>query len=117
MNLLIKRTYKLAIIILLPLSILSALIEWKRLPISILIGGILGLANLRGIARGIEGLIVKNRPTGMLVFFSLLRLTVLASILAILLIYKLVNIFGFLIGFTVVLIVIIKEGLSVAKEM
>jgi hypothetical protein len=117
MNLLIKRTYKLAIIILLPLSILSALIEWKRLPISILIGGILGLANLRGIARGIEGLIVKNRPTGMLVFFSLLRLTVLASILAILLIYKLVNIFGFLIGFTVVLIVIIKVGLSVAKEM
>jgi hypothetical protein len=117
MNLLIKRTYKLAIIILLPLSILSAFIEWKRLPISILIGGILGLANLRGIARGVEGLIVKNRPSGVLIFFSLLRLTILASILAILVIFKLVNIFGILIGFTVVFIVIIKEGLSVAKEL
>ena len=117
MNLFIKRTYKLAIIILLPLSILSAFIEWKRLPISILVGGILGLVNLRGISRGVEGLVGTHNPTGKLVFFSLFRLTILAAILTILVIYKLVNIFGVLIGFTVVVIVIIKEGLRAAKEM
>jgi len=117
MNLLVKRTFKLSIIILLPLSILSAFIEWKKLPISILIGGILGLVNLRGLARGVEGLIGAYRPTGKLVIFSLLRLSILACILIILLFYKLVNPFGLLIGFTVVFVSIIKEGLRAAKEL
>ncbi|MEW6215173.1 MAG: ATP synthase subunit I [Nitrospirota bacterium] len=117
MNLLIKRIYKQAIIILLPISIISAFIEWKRLPISILIGGTLGLANLRGLARGVEGLIRTQRPTAAIIFFSLLRLSILAFILIILIIYKLINIFGVLIGFTVVFIVILIEGLKVAKEL
>jgi hypothetical protein len=116
-NLLIKRTYKQSIIILLSLSMLSAFIEWKKFPISILVGGILGLANLGGIARAVEGLIRKHRSSGRLIFFSIFRLTILASILTILVVYKLVNIFGVLIGFTVVVIVILKEGLRAAKEM
>lgn len=116
MNLLIKRTYKQSIIILLAISILSAFIEWKKLPISILVGGILGLANLGGIARGVEGLVRKHRSSGRLIFFSIFRLTILTAILTILVIYKLVNIFGILIGFTVVSISIIKEGLKIARE-
>ncbi len=117
MNLLVKRTFKQSIIILLSLSILSAFIEWKKLPVSILIGGVLGLANLRAIARGVENLIKTYRPTGKLIFLSIFRLFILASVLTILVVYKLVNIFGVLIGFTVVVIVILKEGLKVAKEM
>jgi hypothetical protein len=117
MNLLIKRTYKQSVIILLTVSILSAFIEWKRLPVSILVGGILGLANLGGIARGVEGLIRKHRSSGKLIFFSIFRLTILTAILTILVIYKQVNIFGLLIGFTVVFIVIMKEGLRASKEM
>jgi len=115
-NLLIKRTYKQSIIILLPVSILSAFIEWKKLPLSILVGGILGLVNLRGIVRGVQGLIGHGSP-GKLIFLSIFRLGILASILTILVIYKLVNIFGILIGFTIVVIAIIKEGLRAAKEM
>jgi hypothetical protein len=117
MHLLVKRTFKQSIIILLSLSILSAFIEWRKLPISILVGGILGLVNLRAIARGVEGLIKTYRPTGKLIFFSIFRLMILGSILTILVVYKLVNIFGILIGFTVVVIVILKEGLRAAKEM
>lgn len=113
---LVKRTFKQSVIILLPLSILSAFIEWKKLPLSILIGGILGLVNLRSLARGVEGLIGTYRPTGKLVIFSLLRLTILACILTILLFYRLVNPFGLLIGFTVVFISILKEGLRCARE-
>ncbi|MDI6890159.1 MAG: hypothetical protein QMC83_04365 [Thermodesulfovibrionales bacterium] len=108
---LVKRTYRQALIILLPLSILSAFIEWKRLPLSILIGGILGLLNLRGLARGVEGLVGTYRPTGKLLFLSLLRLSMLALILTILVIYRLVNILGILIGFTIVFISLIIEGL------
>ncbi|MEW6003048.1 MAG: hypothetical protein AB1638_10435 [Nitrospirota bacterium] len=114
---LIKRIYKQLIIILLPLSTLSALIEWKRLPLSIIIGGILGLANLKGLAWGVEGLIWKHRSSGRLIFFSLLRFLILAFILAILVIYRLVNIFGILAGFTVVFILVLKEGLRYAREL
>jgi len=115
---LVKRTFKQTVIILVPLSILSAFIEWKRLPLSILVGGILGLVNLRSLARGVEGLMGSYRPTGAkLVVFSLLRLAILACFLAVLLIYRLVNPFGLLIGFTVVFISIMKEGLRATKEL
>lgn len=114
---LIKRIYKQAIIILLPLSILSAFIEWKKLPVSIFIGGALGLANLKGLAWGVEGLIGTYRPSGKLIFFSLIRLFILACILIILAIFRLVNFLGILIGFTVIFILLLKEGLRAAKNL
>jgi len=114
---LVKRVYKQGIFILLPIAVLSAFFEWKKLPLSILVGGVLGLVNLRGLVRAVEGLIGTYRPTGKLVIFSLLRLTVLAAILTILVAFKLVNIFGILIGFTVVFILIMKEGLKISKEL
>lgn len=114
---LIKRIYKQAIIILLPLSILSAFIEWKKLPVSIFIGGALGLANLKGLVWGVEGLIGTYRPGGKLIFFSLIRLFILACILIILAIFRLVNFLGILIGFTVIFILLLKEGLRAAKNL
>jgi hypothetical protein len=87
----------------------------RKLALSILIGGILGLVNLRGLARGVEGLIGSYRPTGKIVFLSLLRLTALAVILGILFYYK-ADPLGILIGFTVVFAAIIKEGLRSVKE-
>lgn len=113
---LIKRINKQAIIILLPLSILSAFIDWKKLPISILIGGVLGLANLKGLAWGVKGLIGAARPNVTLVFLSFLRLFIIAFILGILLYYRLINLIGILIGFTVVFVFVVKEGLRAAKE-
>lgn len=114
---LIKKIYKQGIIILLPLSILSALIEWKKLPVSILIGGALGIANLKGLAWGVESLIGTQRPSGKIVFLSLMRLFILACILIILAYLRLINIFGILIGFTVIFILLLKEGLRAAKEL
>ncbi len=116
MNPLVKRTFRLSAIILIPLSIFSAF-TWGRTPaMSILIGGILGLVNLRGLARGVEGLIGSYKPTGKIIFLSLLRLTALAFILAILFYYKAVDVLGILVGFTIVFAAIIKEGLKTVKE-
>lgn len=84
---------------------------------SILIGGILGLVNLRGIARGVEGLIGSQRPTGKIIFLSLLRLTALALILGILFYYEAVDVLGILIGFTIVFAAIIKEGLHSVRQL
>jgi hypothetical protein len=91
---------------------------WGRTPaMSILIGGIIGLVNLRGLARGVEGLISSYRPTGKIIFLSLLRLTALAIVLGILFYYRAVDVLGILIGFTVVFAAIIKEGLRSVKEL
>ena len=116
MNPIIKRTFRLSAIILLPLSVASALMWGRKLALSILIGGILGLVNLRGLARGVEGLFGSYRATGKIIFFSLLRFTALAVILGILFYYRSVDVLGILIGFTVVFAAIIKEGLRSVKE-
>lgn len=114
---LLNRIYKRAVFILLPLALLSAFIEWKRLPLSILIGGILGLINLRGLARGVYSLIGTDRPTAKIVISTMLRLGFLAVVLILLFASKVVNVFGILIGFTVVFVLIMTEGLRAAKEL
>ena len=114
---LLTRIYKRAFIILLPLALLSAFIEWKKLPMSILIGGILGLINLRGLARGVYSLIGTSRPTAKIVISTILRLGLLAVVLILLFALKVVNVFGILVGFTVVFVLIMTEGLRAAKEM
>lgn len=113
---LVKRINKQGIVILLLLSFISAFFEWKKLPISILLGGALGLANLRGLEWGLERLFGTYRPRGKLLFLSFFRFFILACILLIMALLKLVNFFGILIGFTVVFILIIKEGLRTASN-
>ena len=114
---LLNRIYKRAILILIILALLSAFIEWKKLPMSILIGGILGLINLRGLARGVYSIVGTYRPTAKMVISTIFRLGFLAVVLIILFALKVVNVFGILIGFTVVFVLIITEGLRAAKEM
>jgi hypothetical protein len=116
MSELVRRIYKQGIIILLPVAVISAFFEWKKLPISILLGGALGFANLKGLEWGLERIFVTYRPRGKLIFLSFFRFFILACILLILAILKLVNLFGILIGFTVVFILILKEGLLAATR-
>jgi hypothetical protein len=114
---LLNKIYKRAVFILVPLALLSAFIEWKKLPFSILIGGILGLINLRGLARGVYSIVGTYRPTAKIVISTILRLGFLAVVLILLFALKVVNVFGILIGFTVVFILIMTEGLRAAKEL
>ena len=114
---LLNRIYKRAVFILVPLALLSAFIEWKKLPMSIIIGGILGLINLRGLARGVYSLVGTYRPTAKIVISTILRLGLLAVVLILLFALKVVNVFGILIGFTVVFVLIMTEGLRAAKDM
>jgi len=115
---LIKRITKQTIIFLLPLSILSAFIEWKKFPISILIGGIIGLLNLKSLTKGVEELAgtYQQPPKGRLYLASFLRLFIIACILVIFILLKAINILGILIGFTGFFIILVKEGLKAAKE-
>ena len=113
----IKRVYRQSVFVLIPFAIVSAVIEWKRLPLSILIGGILALANLKGLAWGIGGLVgAAEQVSAKLVFFSLIRFFILFVILIILMWLKVINIAGIFVGITTVLIVLLKEGFKAAKD-
>ncbi len=113
---LITRIAKKALLVLIPLALLSAFIEWKKLPASVLIGGILGLANIKGLAWGVRGLLGNGKATGRMIFFSMFRLFLLFIVLALLVYLKLVNVFGILAGFTVIFILLMIEGLRYAKS-
>ncbi len=112
---LITRIYKKSFLILLPLALLSALIEWKKLPVSIIIGGALGFANIKGLAWSVRGLMGTGRVSGGMILFSMFRLFLLFVILLLLVYLRLVNIFGILAGFTVIFALLMTEGLKYAK--
>jgi len=114
---LIKRINKKAVVALTVCAALSAFVEWKKLPASIIIGGVLGLANIRGLSWSVEGLIGTHKATGKMIFFSIFRLVILCVIISMLVYLKLVNIFGILIGFTVIFILLITEGLKYAEKI
>jgi hypothetical protein len=111
---LIKRVSRSGLVILLALSALSALYEWKQFPVSILLGGVLGLLNLKGLAWGLRDF-AQYRPSGKVIFLSLLRFFLMAVILISLVVARKIHPVGVLIGFTVVFALIIREGLRMAK--
>lgn len=113
----IKTLYKQSAILVLIAAAVSAYFEWKKLPASILIGGVLGVANHRALSWGVSGMLDADRSYVRLLFFSMFRLLIIFIILFALIMLKLVNILGVLIGFTIVFTLILKEGLVAAKKM
>jgi len=112
-----KALYKQSAIALVLAAAISAYFEWKKLPMSILIGGSLGLANHRALSWGVMGMLDVDRSYVRLLFFSMFRLLIIFLILFVLIMLKLVNILGILIGFTIVFTLILKEGFLAAKKM
>ncbi len=126
---LIKRVTKQTLFIVVPLALLSLLVDWNSetlrflrpfgnpnfVTTSILIGAVLGIANLRGMAWGIESLLGTRQANTRLVFLSLLRLFLLFAVIIILVALHRINLLGFLAGMTIVFIILIKEALRTAK--
>jgi hypothetical protein len=113
---LIRRTAKKALLVLPPVAAISALFGWKLVPISIIVGGVLGLVNIRGLAWGVEGLLGTHRATGRMIFFSMFRLLILFISLGFLVALRLVNVFGILVGLTIVFILLLIEGYRISKK-
>ncbi len=113
---LIKKTARDAALALPLFAAASALIEWKKMPLSIIIGGALCLVNIRGLAWGVQGLLGTGKATGRMIFFSMFRLLMLFIILSLLVYLKLVNIFGILTGLTIVFVLLMVEGLRCARH-
>lgn len=127
---LIKKVLKQTLFVTVPLVALSLLVDWNReslrflrpfgnpdyVTVSIILGAILGIANLRGLIWGLEGMLGTQQANVKLVFLSLLRLFILFAIIIVLAALHLINFLGLLVGMTVVFVFLIKEGLKMAQR-
>lgn len=125
---LIKGVIRKSVPLLLILCGISLTIKWDRvsftklfgntryIPHSIIIGGLLGLANLKGLVWGIETLLGTQRANTRLIYLSLIRLGTLFTIIIILTALRLINLIGLVTGLTTVFLVMIFEGLKKAKR-
>lgn len=89
--------------------------EW-RFALSVLIGGLIGLVNFRGIVWSVNALLGTEKAQSKMVFLSFFRLLIIFSLLVILAVFEVIRAYGLLVGFTIVFIIIIKEGLLKARS-
>ncbi len=113
---LLKRVIKKSLIVLLPVAAVSAFFEWKKLPLGIIAGGVLGIINLRGLVRNVEGFIGAEGLTAKVVLLSMTRLFILFTAIFILIWLQIINVPGMLFGFTVVFIFILYEGFQMSRR-
>ncbi len=125
-----KRIVKQSVVVTVLLVLLSLLVDWKArglmfmrlsgnpdfIPISIVIGALIGLLNLHSLIWSLERLLGAQRASAKLVFVSMFRLVVLFGLIIILVAFKLVNLLGLVAGITVVFIILVKEGLKMARQ-
>jgi hypothetical protein len=112
----LKRIYRSVLLILIPLAIASAFFEPKKMPAGVLVGGLLGLLNLRGMIWGLKDFGRLPRPSGKVIFLSMLRFFALAFILIVLVVERIVHPVGVLAGFTVVFVFVMVEGVRVSRS-
>ena len=112
----LNRVVKKSLFIGLPAVAVSLFFELERVPLGIAAGWFLGILNLRNLSKNVEGLIGSHKATARIVFLSITRLFVLFAAIILLMYFKVVNIFGLLIGFTIVYALILYEGLRESGE-
>jgi hypothetical protein len=105
-----------SVYLLIPAAIISAFLPWENLPFSILIGGLLGILNLKALAWSVEGTLGKSRTNMKMLFFAQFRLVMLVLIVALLAYLKLITLSGLLAGFSVVFLQVLLTGLKHAKK-
>jgi hypothetical protein len=112
----IKRIHRQAIVILAIVSAVSAFAGSGKLSISILIGGLLALFNFSGLARGLETMLGTHKPALRLTLLGIFRLIIVSAIIIVLAAGRMVDLVGLAGGFTVVLVLLVVEGLRTARK-
>lgn len=127
---LVKSVIKKSLLVLLPLAAAASFVDWgspglrlvglfgrpKLIPLSIIVGGVIGLANLKGMVWAIESMLGTHQANAKLVFLSLVRLFILFAVIILLVALQLVNLVALLIGMSVVFVVMIREAAGIAKR-
>jgi hypothetical protein len=105
-----------SVYILIPAAIVSAFLPWENIPFSILVGGLLGILNIKALAWSIEGTLGASHTNMKMLFFAQFRLVILVLIVALLAYLKLITLFGLLAGFSVVFLQVLITGLKHSRK-
>lgn len=111
-----NRVYKQTALLVIPLAAASAFIEPTKLPLGILAGALLAVINFRGMMRNLQSLMGTYKPTVRLVILSIGRLLVIFSMIILLAVLRVVDLIGLMVGFTVVVVIVVKEGYISSKD-
>lgn len=115
-NLSISRVEKNGLIVTSILVIFNAIIGSSELAFGTAAGGLLFTANFLAIRLVVEALVKNSYPKSFSIFAFLLKMVLLIGIVFVIFVFTNVNIYGFFIGLTGVVIVIIGEGLKGSKN-
>jgi hypothetical protein len=81
-----------------------------------LAGALLAAVNFRGMHRNLQGLMDTDRPTAKLAVLSVVRLLIIFSVIILLAALRAVDLIGLMVGFTVVVVLVVKEGYSESQR-
>ena len=112
----LKGVLKKSIFIIPPLIMVSFFIETRRLPLGIFLGWLFGIVNLRALTKNVQGLLGPENATVKIVILNIMRLLALSVAIFMLVYYRIVNVIGLFIGFTVVFTLILIEGWKAGKS-
>ncbi len=98
------------------LVVVNYLLGYSEMAMGVAAGGLLFVANFIAIRFIVNALVANSYPTGFGIFAFILKMVVFIGIIAGLFLFSKLNIYGFFIGVSAVVIVIIGEGLKGNKD-
>lgn len=104
--------------VIVPLALVMLLFDqWNwRMPFSVIAGGVISLVSFRVIVWTVTKFLGQEMGQPIIMGISSLKILVIFLLLALLAYFRLVNVPGLVVGFTAVLILIIKEGYLFARR-
>lgn len=112
----LKNVTRKSLFVLVPLIIGSFFIEPRKLPLGIFLGWFFGIVNFKGMTKNVEAMTDVQKAKVRMFILSITRLGILFAAIIALAYFKIINIIGLLVGFTIVFVFIIIEGLRAAKS-
>ena len=112
----IGRVEKSGLVVTALLTVVNYLIGSKDLAVGTAVGGILFTANFMAIRFIVNALVAKSTPKAFAIFAFVIKMAVFIAIVIAMFLFAKVDLFGFFIGVTGVVIVIIGESLRGSKD-
>ncbi len=111
-----KAIIKKSLFVLIPVLVASVFIESQKLPLGIFLGWFFGLTNFKGMVKNVQGITDIHQLKSKLFVLGIFRLGILFAAIFALAYFKVINLIGLLVGFTIVFVFIMIEGLNAAKS-
>ena len=118
MDTMVKRTAKQSVFVLIPAALIALLAtrgEWRP-ALSILIGGAISFGSFRVIVWAVRRFLGRQMAQPIIMGLSVIKILLIFVILVVLSLLRVIEPIGIVVGFTLVLIIMTKEGFLFARR-